>query len=367
VGIRDRVGQTVVVTFLAAAENSSRLSIDSVPLTAWAATIAVVLALFALDFVIAARRPHVVEMREATAWSVFYIAVAIVFGGVLWALAGSEAGTEYFAGWIVEKSLSVDNLFVFVIIMARFAVPPQFQQKVLLFGIGAALVMRAGFIAIGAAAISLFSWTFVVFGLILIWTAIQLFRHHNEDADPEDNAVLRWAQKRFPSTSDFHNGQLLVVENGRKVVTPLFFVLLAIGSTDLLFALDSIPAIFGITQVPFIVFAANAFALLGLRALYFLIQGLLQKLVYLSLGLSAILAFIGVKLIMAFLHEDVNEAIPHVPTLLSLAVILGVLAVTTVASLVRVRSHPEEKAHSGSLRHHEPSRTDTEKPARPGR
>ena len=157
------------------------------------------------------------------------------------------------------------------------------------------------------------------------------------------------------------------MENGRKVVTPLFVVLLAIGSTDLLFALDSIPAIFGITQVPFIVFAANAFALLGLRALYFLIQGLLQKLVYLSLGLSAILAFIGVKLIMAFLHEDVNEAIPHVPTLLSLAVILGVLAVTTVASLVRVRSHPDEKAHSGSLRHHEPTRTDTEKPAQSGR
>ncbi len=319
------------------------------PAWMWPAAISVVVALLVVDFVTAARRPHAVGIGEATFWSVFYIGVAVLFGGVLWAVSGSTAGTEYFAGWVVEKSLSVDNLFVFVIIMAKFAVPPEFQQKVLLFGIAAALAMRTVFIVVGAAAISAFSWVFVLFGAFLIYTAVQLARHHNEDPDLDDNKLLAFARRRLPITDNFHGGRLLAQEHGRRVVTPLFLVLIAIGTTDLLFALDSIPAVFGVTQEAFIVFAANAFALLGLRALYFLIQGLLDRLVYLSLGLSVILAFIGVKLILFFLHEDVSESIPHIPTSISLAVIIGVLLVTTVASFIRVRAHPGERAHAGAV------------------
>jgi tellurite resistance protein TerC len=322
------------------------------PLWVWLATGAFVVALLVLDFVVAARRPHVVGTGEATFWSVFYIGIALVFGAGVWFFAGGQAGQEYLTGWLVEKSLSVDNLFVFLIIMSTFAVPKEYQQKVLLFGIAVALVMRGIFIAIGAAAISLFSWMFVIFGLFLIWTAVQLARHKDEDPDINDNRVVQFAQSRLPATENFHGGKLVARENGRRVVTPLFIVFLAVGSTDLLFALDSIPAIFGITQDPYLVFTANAFALLGLRALYFLLAGLLERLVYLSLGLSIILAFIGVKLILLFLHEDVNEAIPHVPTSVSLAVIIGVLVITTVASLIRSKNHPEEKAHAGSLRAH---------------
>jgi tellurite resistance protein TerC len=329
------------------------------PLWVWAATLAFIVALLVLDFVVAARRPHVVGPREATFWSIFYVGIALLFGVGVWLTSGSQAGTEYLTGWLVEKSLSVDNLFVFLIIMSSFSVPKEHQQKVLLFGIAVALVMRGIFIAIGAAAISLFSWIFVVFGVFLIWTAVQLARHRDEDPDVDDNAVLRFARRRLPATDDFHGGKLVATEAGRRVVTPLFIVFLAVGSTDLLFALDSIPAIFGITQDPYLVFTANAFALLGLRALYFLLAGLLERLVYLSIGLSVILAFIGVKLILLFLHEDVDEAIPYVPTSVSLGVIIGVLTITTVASLLRSRAHPEEKAHAGSLRGH----ADQERPA----
>jgi tellurite resistance protein TerC len=333
------------------------------PLWVWLATGAFVVALLVLDFIVAARRPHVVGTGEATFWSVFYIGIALVFGAGVWFFAGGQAGQEYLTGWLVEKSLSVDNLFVFLIIMSTFGVPKEYQQKVLLFGIAVALVMRGIFIAIGAAAISLFSWMFVIFGLFLIWTAVQLARHRDEDPDVNDNRVVRFAQSRLPATEDFHGGKLVAKEAGRRVVTPLFIVFLAVGSTDLLFALDSIPAIFGITQDPYLVFTANAFALLGLRALYFLLAGLLERLVYLSLGLAIILAFIGVKLILLFLHEDVNEAIPHVPTSVSLVVIIGVLVITTVASLIRSKKHPEE-AHAGSLRAH-PDRERSGRGSRP--
>lgn len=318
------------------------------PMTWWLATVGLVVGLLVVDFVIAARKPHHVGMREATIWSIFYITVAIVFGVVFWQVHGGDSGTEYFAGYIVEKSLSVDNLFVFVIIMTKFAVPDELQQRVLLFGIALALVMRGIFIAVGSVAISAFSWMFVIFGLFLIFTAVQLARHRNEDPDA-DNAVLRWVQRTLPSTPEYHGTRLTIREGGRRLVTPLFVVFIAIASVDLVFALDSIPAVFGITKDPFIVFAANAFALLGLRALYFLVHGLLEKLVYLSVGLSVILGFIGVKMILAFLHEDVSKAIPHVPTPISLGFILLVLVVTTVASLLRVRSHPEEKAHAGRV------------------
>ena len=263
----------------------------------WAVTIGLVVGLLAFDLGLAATRPHRVGFKEAVAWSVFYIAVAVLFG--LWfALAyGGEFGAEYFAGYLVEKSLSVDNLFVFVIIMTTFAAPEEHQQKVLTFGIVLALIMRGIFIAVGATLISLFTFVLALFGLLLIYTAGQLFRHRDTDPDVEDNAVVKAARRVLPVSGDYVGGKLVTQVDGRRMVTPLFIVLVAIGGIDLLFALDSIPAVFGVTDEPYIVFAANAFALLGLRALFFPVQGLLDRLVYLSVGLSVILAFIGVKLI----------------------------------------------------------------------
>jgi tellurite resistance protein TerC len=331
-----------------------------VPLWGWIATIGAILALIALDFLTVSRHPHEVRLREAAAWSTVYIGIALAFGVLVWAVWGGDAGVEYLAGWLLEKSLSVDNLFVFVIIMATFAVPAAYQHRVLLFGVTAALVMRAVFIAVGAAAIQRFSVTFLVFGGLLIWTAVQLFRHRDQDPDVEDNPVLRWARRRLPATDHYDGARLTTTEAGRRVVTPLFFVFLAIGTTDLLFALDSIPAVFGVTQEPYLVFTANAFALLGLRALYFLLRGLLDRLVYLSTGLSVILAFIGVKLILTFLH-DLNPAIPHIPTPVSLAVILGVLAITTAASVVAARRDPSRRAHAGNLRAHQQDQPSAER------
>jgi tellurite resistance protein TerC len=316
----------------------------------WAVTIGVIVALLAVDLALAALRPHRVGFREATAWSVFYIAVALLFGAWLWWAHGQEFGTEYLAGYIVEKSLSVDNLFVFVIIMTTFAVPEKHQHKVLTFGIVLALIMRAIFIALGATLLSLFSFMFLLFGLLLIYTAVQLFRHRDEDPDIEDNAVVKTARRLLPVTDDYVDGKLVTRVDGRRMVTPLMIVLVAIGGIDLLFALDSIPAVFGVTEEPYIVFTANAFALLGLRALFFLVRGLLDRLVYLSTGLSIILAFIGVKLILHWLHVDISPAVPEISTPVSLGVIVVVLAVVTVASLVKTRNDPSKTAHPGSLR-----------------
>ena len=329
----------------------------------WAATIAFVLALFAVDLLIAGRRPHAVGFREAAGWSVFYIAVALAFGVVFGVLAGWRFGAEYFAGYIVEKSLSVDNLFVFVIIMTTFAVPAAHQQRVLTFGILAALLLRAIFIALGAALLSLFSLTFLLFGLLLIFTAVQLFRHRNADPSIDDNGLVRAARRVLPFSDRYDEGRLVTRIEGRRVLTPLFLVLVAIGSTDILFALDSIPAVFGVTEEAYIVFVANAFALLGLRALYFLVSGLLDRLVYLSTGLSVILAFIGVKLVLHYLHKQ-DDAIPEVSIELSLIVIVVVLTVTTVASLIKSRRDPTARAHAGSLRHREPSSQSRERPRR---
>ena len=315
----------------------------------WAVTIGVIVALLALDLALAALRPHRVGFKEATAWSVFYIAVALAFGAWMWMAHGSEFGTEYLAGYIVEKSLSVDNLFVFVIIMTTFAVPEEHQHKVLTFGIVLALIMRAIFIALGATLLSLFSFMFLIFGLLLIYTAVQLFRHRDEDPDIEDNAVVKAARRLLPVTDEYVGGKLVTRIDGRRVATPLFIVLIAIGSSDLLFALDSIPAVFGVTEEAFIVFAANAFALLGLRALYFLVTGLLDRLVYLSTGLSLILAFIGIKLLLHYGHLQ-NDAIPEVQTSTSLLVIVAVLAITVVGSLIKSRRDPEARAHAGTLR-----------------
>jgi len=329
----------------------------------WTVTIGVIVALLALDLILGVFRPHAVGFREATAWSVFYIAVAVVFGLVFAGIAGWGYGTEYFAGYIVEKSLSVDNLFVFVIIMSTFAVPEKYQQEVLTFGIIIALVLRVIFIALGATLLSLFSFMFLIFGLILIWTAVQLFRHRDEDPDIEDNALVRASRKLLPVTEDYVDGKMTVRVDGRRMVTPLFIVLIAIGSSDLLFALDSIPAVFGVTSEAYIVFVANAFALLGLRALFFLVKGLLDRLVYLSTGLSLILAFIGVKLVLHWAHEDISKSVPEIGTPVSLGVIVGVLIITTVASLIKVRKDPAAKAHAGSVR---AGRSRDERPAQQG-
>jgi tellurite resistance protein TerC len=317
----------------------------------WAITLGLIAALLMLDLGLSAMRPHAVGFREAAAWSVFYIGVAIGFGVVFGMVAGWEFGAEYFAGYVVEKSLSVDNLFVFVVIMTTFAVPAEHQQKVLIIGIVVALILRAIFIALGAALLSAFSFMFVIFGALLIFTAVQLFRHREQDPSIEDNALVGFARRRLPFTDQYDEGKLRTRVNGRNVFTPLFIVLLAIGSTDILFALDSIPAIFGITQEAFIVFAANAFALLGLRALFFLVSGLLDRLVYLSTGLSLILAFIGAKLILHFGHLQ-SDDIPEIETSTSLIVIVIILVVTTVASLIKSRRDPDARAHAGSMRDH---------------
>jgi tellurite resistance protein TerC len=320
---------------------------------AWAATAAGIAALFAVDLLVAGRRAHVVGFREAVGWSLFYIGAAVAFGLLFGTLAGWRFGAEYFAGYIVEKSLSVDNLFVFVILLSAFAVPAEHQQRVLTFGILAALVLRGIFIALGAALLSLFSFMFLVFGLLLVFTAVQLFRHRDQDPSVEDNVLVTAARRILPLTDRYDGGRLVTREQGRRVLTPLFLVLIAIGSTDVMFALDSIPAVFGVTREAYIVFTANAFALLGLRALYFLVSGLLDRLVYLSTGLSLILAFIGVKLVLHYLH-DVDDAFPEVSIGLSLAVIVTVLAVTTVASVFKARRDPGARAHAGSLRDREP-------------
>jgi tellurite resistance protein TerC len=316
----------------------------------WAITIGAIIALLAVDLVQGWLRPHKVGFKEATAWSVFYIGIAIAFGVIFAMVHGWDFGTQYFTGYIVEKSLSVDNLFVFVVIMTTFAVPEEHQQKALTFGIVLALIMRAIFIVVGAALLNLFSFMFLVFGVLLLWTAVQLYRHKDEEPDIEDNMVVKGAKRLFPVSTEYDGGRLFTRDNGKRVATPLFLVLVAIGGIDLLFALDSIPAVFGVTQEAYIVFAANAFALLGLRALFFLVKGLLDRLVYLSTGLAIILGFIGVKLVLHWLHVDINPAVPEIPTVLSLVVILGILAIVTVASLIKTKGDPTAKAKPGSLK-----------------
>ncbi|USX51903.1 TerC family protein [Lentzea sp. HUAS12] len=333
----------------------------NVPAWLWFATIGGLLVLLAVDLVIVDRKPHEVTIGEAARWVVFYVAVAALFGLGIWYFSGGQYATEFFAGYITEYSLSVDNLFIFLIIMTTFKVPAIHQHKVLLVGILLALVMRGIFIAAGAALISQFSWVFFIFGAFLIYTGWQLAReNHDEEEEYKENLMLRMVRKVFPVTNDFHGSKSFIKIDGKRFVTPMFIVMVAIGSTDLLFALDSIPAIFGLTKEPFLVFTANAFALMGLRQLYFLLGGLLAKLVYLSIGLSVILGFIGVKLILEALHTNnlpfLNGGEPfHVPTIgieVSLSVIIGVLAITTIASLWKVRRDPDAAKHVGADAHH---------------
>ncbi|MDG9689206.1 TerC family protein [Streptomyces mutabilis] len=314
----------------------------NVSLTVWLLTVAGLCVLVAADFFIG-RKPHDVSIREAGIWTAVWVVLACLFGvGLLVAAGGAPAG-EFFAGYITEKSLSVDNLFVFVLIMAKFAVPSQYQQRVLMVGVIVALVLRAAFIAAGAAIISAFSWVFYIFGAFLIWTAwklVQDARKGGHDEEYEENKLLKSIEHRFGVADRYHGTRLWIEENGKRVMTPMLVVMLAIGSTDVLFALDSIPAIYGLTQDPYIVFTANAFALMGLRQLYFLIGGLLKKLVHLSYGLSIILGFIGVKLVLHALHES-GVHVPEISIPFSLGFIVLVLAVTTVTSLVAARKQEE--------------------------
>ncbi|MEU1283832.1 TerC family protein [Kitasatospora sp. NPDC005856] len=308
-----------------------------VSVTMWITTIGVLIALIVADFFIGGRKPHEVSIKEAGIWTAVWVALAVLFGGFLWWHSGGEPAGEFFAGYITEKSLSVDNLFVFILIMGKFAVPRIYQQRVLMFGVIIALVLRAVFIAGGAALVAEFSWVFFIFGGFLIWTAWKLIKEARAEEEGEEefeeNRVLKSITRRFPATEDYRGTRLFVRENGRRLITPMLIVMLAIGTTDVLFALDSIPAIFGLTQDPYIVFTANAFALMGLRQLYFLIGGLLKKLVHLSYGLSVILGFIGVKLVLHAAHEAGATWAPEIGIPFSLGFIVVVLAITTFTSL----------------------------------
>ena len=319
-----------------------------VTLLTWSIVVVAIIALVVIDLSTVSRKAHDVMFKEAAAMSVFYISVAVGFGIWVWQTAGSVYGTEYFAAYLVEKSLSVDNLFVFIIILAQFKVPSIFHQRILMLGVVLALVLRAIFIAVGAAALAAFSFTFVIFGAILIWTGVGLFKHWDEDPSADDNALVKVIRKRVAMTDEYDGSKMFTRLDGKRLATPMFLVMIAIATTDLLFALDSIPATFGVTQEPFLVFAANAFALLGLRALYFLLKGLLDKLVYLSLGLSIILMFIGVKLIMTYLHEIWYE-VPKIPIAVSLSVIASILIISTIASAIKVRRDPAAQAHAGRI------------------
>jgi tellurite resistance protein TerC len=299
------------------------------------------------DIFVIARRPHEPSRKEVSIALGFYIGLAIAFGIAIWYFYGHQYGTEFFAGWLTEYSLSVDNLFIFLLIMGRFAVPEKLQQSALLIGIIIAIILRGIFIAVGAAAINQFSWVFYVFGAFLIYTAVKLAREGAADDDEyHENRFMKWVERRFPATKEYDGARLFTRVNGKRLATPMFIVIMALGTTDLLFALDSIPAIYGLTKEPYLVLTANLFALMGLRQLYFLIGGLLKKLVYLSLGLAVLLAFIGVKLVLHALHQNelpfINggepvHAAPEIPITVSLGAIVLILGVTTVASLLKTR------------------------------
>ncbi|TAK69580.1 MAG: TerC family protein [Actinomycetota bacterium] len=319
----------------------------NVPVWLWVATLVGLVAIIAIDLILVDSHPHSFGVKEATRWVLVYVALAVAFGIGIWIWAGSQYAGEFFAGYITEYSLSVDNLFVFIVIMATFAVPLEQQHRVLLFGVVIALVLRAVLIVVGAAAIERFAVTFYLFGALLLFTAVQLLRSRNETPEPGNNPLLRLAERVIPTTRTYDGSRLFTRIDGRRLATPMLLVMIAIGTTDVLFALDSIPAIFGLTHEPFLVFTANAFALMGLRQLFFLVRGLLDRLVYLSIGLAVILAFIGVKLVLHAIHETTSLDVPEVSIGVSLAVIIGVLIITTVASLIKVSRDPSAVSHVG--------------------
>ena len=324
---------------------------------AWSLSVGLIIALLLFDYFFHVRKEHIPTLKESAIWSALYVGIALVFGGLVWVFGGTDMGVEYFAGYITEKALSVDNLFVFLLLLTSFKVPRAGQQKALLFGIVFSIIARTAFIFVGAALLNKFAVLFYIFGLFLIVTAGRLLAEDDED-DDADNVVVRLAKRFIPATDHYDHDKLFTIENGKRVMTPMMIVMVAIGGTDIMFALDSIPAIFGLTQNVFIVFTATTFSLLGLRQLYFLLDGLLDRLVYLKYGLAAILGFIGVKLILHALHENnlpfINGGehvdVVEVPTFLSLGIIVGVLVVTVLGSLLS----PAGKALTvlGNLKRH---------------
>ncbi len=312
----------------------------------WIITIAVTIAFFVYEFFVHVRKPHEPTIGESARWSAFYISLALLFGVGIGQVSGWTFGGEYFAGYLTEKALSIDNLFVFLLVMSAFAVPKIYQQKVLMIGIIIALILRGIFIAVGATLIENFSWVFYIFGALLLVLAYrQAFSNH--ETDPADNGFMRFLRRHLAVTDEYHEDKLTVKKNGKRFVTPMLLTIVAIGFVDLIFAVDSIPAIYGLTSEAYIVFTANVFALMGLRQLFFLIGGLLQRLVYLAQGLAVILAFIGVKLVFHALH--VNELpfinggqpllwVPEIPISFSLLFILATITVATVASLLKTRA-----------------------------
>ncbi|WP_107771195.1 TerC family protein [Nocardioides sediminis] len=302
-----------------------------VPFWAWAAVLAVIVVMLAVDL-FAHRTAHVVSVREAALWSALWVGLGLGFGAVVWWAYGPQAGGEYYAGYLIEKSLAVDNVFVFALIFTYFAVPREYQHRVLFYGVLGALVFRAIFIAGGAVLIENFAWILYVFGAFLVYTGWKMFRHRDDQLDPSRNPVLRWVKKRVPSTEEYHGQKFWVRRAGRWVATPLFFVLVMVETTDIIFAVDSIPAIFAVTQEPFLVFTSNAFAILGLRAMYFLLADLMHRFVFLKAGLAVILVFVGIKMLLL----DVWK----VPIWLSLTVIAASIAVAVAASLRATRERP---------------------------
>ena len=305
----------------------------------WWITIGAVVALVVMDFVIT-HKPHLVSFKEAVGWSIFYIALPVAFGGWLWLEYGHDVGVKYYTGYVVEKSLSVDNLFVFILILSAFAVPRMLQQRVLLIGVVGALALRGLFIWLGAEMLTRFDWTFLFFGVVLLVTAVKVLRdafdHEDAEINPDQIMIVRILRKFWPVTGEYNGTKLTVQQGARKALTPLALVIAAVMVTDVIFAFDSIPAVYGITADPYLVFATNAFALLGLRALYFVLERALSRLVHLGFGLAAILAFIGFKLVAHWAH-DYWTWVPEIPTLLSLGFIVLVLAVVTVTSLIATR------------------------------
>ncbi|MEO7447940.1 MAG: TerC family protein [Humibacillus sp.] len=330
----------------------------NVPAWGWFLTLGLMTVFLAVDVFVIARRPHVPSMAEAGRHLAFFVGLAVLFGLFVWWEWGGQYAGEFYAGWLTEYSLSVDNLFVFLLIMASFKVPQKLQQSALMVGIVIAILLRGIFIALGAVVINAYAWVFYLFGAFLIYTAVKLVKGGQTDDDEyHENRFLAWFERRFPATKEWNGTHLTVIEKGKRLVTPMFVVILALGTTDLLFALDSIPAIYGLTKEPYLVLTANIFALMGLRQLYFLIGGLLKRLVYLSIGLAVLLAFIGVKLVMHALHENnlpfVNggqpfEWVPDIPISVSLGAIILILGVTTGASLLKTRSDRKRDTGTGT-------------------
>jgi tellurite resistance protein TerC len=318
-----------------------------IPLAFEIGTYVVLVLILAADIFIAYRRPHIPSTRESALWIGFYVVLALIFAAVLWVMGDVEHAGQFVAGWLTEYSLSVDNLFVFLLIMGRFSVPRKYQQEILMVGIILALVFRGIFIVLGAQLIANFSWIFYIFGAFLLYTAAnQAFTNH-DDEEQNENRLIRFLRKRIAITDGYEGAKLKTTVDGRRMFTPVLIVFIALGTTDLVFALDSIPAIFGITQEPFLVFTANVFALMGLRQLYFLLGDLVDKLVYLKYGIAFILAFIGVKLFAHALHENevpfINgghgvEWAPEIPTPVSLGVIVLSMAVAVIASVIKLQA-----------------------------